>query len=322
MAGHGPKHYIDIWKKLLVLLILSVIGPEIGIQVVTLITAFGIAVIKAYMVAKYFMHIDVERKFIHYILITGITFMLIFYYGVAPDIMKHEGQNWSNTAAKAEVIKQMKFFTAKPKTKFDTLREAQQNDIQDKTAGQKDLWKVKKGRRVIGYYNSKELADKVAKEHKASDPEITNKMQVPIAHAMKLVIADGAKSFPLPPPEPMPEPAAGTEVVAAVVPATPPAPFEVNVDLATKGKALFTSKTCSACHSIDGSRLVGPTMKGIWGRKEKLTDGSSIYVNKAYFVQSIKDPMSQIVEGYPPGMAVMQLTDEEIDALLNYVASL
>jgi caa(3)-type oxidase subunit IV len=319
MAGHDPKHYIDIWKKLLVLLIISIIGPEIGIQVITLITAFGIAVVKAYMVAKYFMHINVERKFVHYILITGVTFMLIFYYGVAPDVMRHEGQNWSNTSAKAEVVKQMHFFTAKPKTKFDTAREAQEADVQDKTSAQKDLWKVKKGRRVIGYYNSKELAEKIAKENKAAKPEKTAKMQVPIGHAMKLVIADGVKAFPMPAPEPMPE---GEALVAAAAPATPPPPFTVNADLAAKGKALFTSKTCSACHSIDGSRLVGPTMKGIWGRKEKLADGATIFVNKTYFVQSIKDPMSQIVEGYPPAMAMIVLTDEEIDAVLNYVASL
>jgi len=38
-----------------------------GIKVVTLITAFGIALVKAYLVAKNFMHINVERRFIPYI---------------------------------------------------------------------------------------------------------------------------------------------------------------------------------------------------------------------------------------------------------------
>jgi caa(3)-type oxidase subunit IV len=103
MAGHAPTNYVKIWAILLVLLVISILGPELEIQIVTLITAFGIAVVKAYMVAKYFMHIDIERKYVHYLLTTGITFMLIFYFGVAPDVMKHEGQNWNNVAAKSEV---------------------------------------------------------------------------------------------------------------------------------------------------------------------------------------------------------------------------
>ena len=103
MAGHAPTNYVKIWAILLVLLVISILGPELEIKIVTMITAFGIAVVKAYMVAKYFMHIDIERKYVHYLLITGITFMLIFYFGVAPDVMKHEGQNWENVAAKSEV---------------------------------------------------------------------------------------------------------------------------------------------------------------------------------------------------------------------------
>ena len=103
MAGHAPTNYVKIWAILLVLLVISILGPELEIKIVTMITAFGIAVVKAYMVAKYFMHIDIERKYVHYLLITGITFMLIFYFGVAHDVMKHEGQNWENVAAKSEV---------------------------------------------------------------------------------------------------------------------------------------------------------------------------------------------------------------------------
>jgi caa(3)-type oxidase subunit IV len=107
MADHPPTNYVKIWAILLVLLMISILGPELEIKIITLITAFGIAVVKAYMVAKYFMHIDVERKYVHYLLITGITFMLIFYFGTAPDVMKHEGQRWENIAAKSEVKRVM-----------------------------------------------------------------------------------------------------------------------------------------------------------------------------------------------------------------------
>ncbi len=95
--------YVKIWGLLVVLLIVSVIGPELGIQWVTLVTAFGIAVVKAYMVARYFMHVNVTQPIVHYFLITSLAFMAVYFAGVAPDVMKHEGQNWVNEGAIAEV---------------------------------------------------------------------------------------------------------------------------------------------------------------------------------------------------------------------------
>lgn len=101
--AHGPSHYIKVWGILLVLLAVSVAGPELGIKSVTLFTAFGIAVIKAYMVAKNFMHLNVEKRFVVYLLCTALAFMFLFYAGSAPDVMQHHGHNWKNVAAEAEV---------------------------------------------------------------------------------------------------------------------------------------------------------------------------------------------------------------------------
>ena len=64
------------------------------IQVVTLITAFGIAIVKAYLVAKHFMHINIEKRFITYITVTVLVFMFLFFAGTAPDVMKPSGSNW------------------------------------------------------------------------------------------------------------------------------------------------------------------------------------------------------------------------------------
>lgn len=100
---HAHPSYVKIWAILLGLLVVSVVGPMAGIKALTLITAFGIAVVKAYLVARYFMHIDVEPRYIAYLLGTCLTFMLLLFAGVAPDVMRHEGQNWTNDAAAAEV---------------------------------------------------------------------------------------------------------------------------------------------------------------------------------------------------------------------------
>lgn len=99
---HEPSYYIKIWAVLVVLLVVSVVGPMIGIQWLTLLTAFGIALVKAYLVVANFMHLNIEKKWVIYMLTTALAFMGLFYFGVAPDVMKHEGTNWQNVAAKAE----------------------------------------------------------------------------------------------------------------------------------------------------------------------------------------------------------------------------
>ena len=93
-AAHEHPNYVKIWGILLVLLVISIGGPFLGIQVVTLITAFGIAIVKAYMVAKNFMHLDIERRYVVYLILTMVVFVLLFFAGTSPDVMKWEGTNW------------------------------------------------------------------------------------------------------------------------------------------------------------------------------------------------------------------------------------
>ena len=109
---HGQAHYLKIWAILLVLLLISIMGPIVAPHVafgfleawmITIMAAFGIAVVKAYLVAANFMHLNVEKKYISYLLATALMFMLLFFAGTAPDVMEHEGQNWENVAAEAEV---------------------------------------------------------------------------------------------------------------------------------------------------------------------------------------------------------------------------
>lgn len=93
-APHHHPNYLRVYVFLLVLLGVSIIGPEFGIRWVTLVTAFGVAVWKAYLVAKNFMHIDMAPRFVGYLVATCLIFMLLFFAGVAPDVMKQEGAGW------------------------------------------------------------------------------------------------------------------------------------------------------------------------------------------------------------------------------------
>ncbi len=104
MAEHAHAHpgehthhpnYVRIWAILLALLVVSVLGPMVGIKLVTLITAFGIAIVKAYLVAKNFMHLDIAAKYVTYLVVIMLTFMLLLFAGTAPDVMKAEGHHWA-----------------------------------------------------------------------------------------------------------------------------------------------------------------------------------------------------------------------------------
>jgi cytochrome c oxidase subunit 2 len=86
-----------------------------------------------------------------------------------------------------------------------------------------------------------------------------------------------------------------------------------------RGEKLFSAKTCNACHSLDGSKLVGPSLKGLVGKNGKLADGNSYTADEAYIAESIKNPAAKVVEGFPPAMPQLGLKDEEISDLIAYL---
>ena len=90
---------------------------------------------------------------------------------------------------------------------------------------------------------------------------------------------------------------------------------------AEAGEKLFKAKGCNACHSVDGSKLVGPTFKGLWGRNEE-TSGGAVTVDMAYFKESILQPMAKIVKDYPPAMPPQQVNDIEIESLALWIQTL
>ncbi len=101
---HAHPNYIKIWAILTFLLVLSILGPMLGIKYVTLIAAFGIALVKAAMVGAYFMHLNIEKRYVWYMLFTALLFLSLFFFGVSPDVMKPDGTNWVNHATSATSV--------------------------------------------------------------------------------------------------------------------------------------------------------------------------------------------------------------------------
>jgi cytochrome c oxidase subunit 2 len=90
------------------------------------------------------------------------------------------------------------------------------------------------------------------------------------------------------------------------------------------GATVYTKRGCNACHSVDGKPGIGPTWKGIYGNDVALSDGSKVKVNDAFIHQSIMDPASQIVAGFPPVMPSYKgiISEAEIQAVIAYIQTL
>ena len=112
----------------------------------------------------------------------------------------------------------------------------------------------------------------------------------------------------------------------SAAPAAPAAAPAAEISLASmspeeRGKKWYSEKLCIGCHSLDGSKMVGPSFKGVWGRTETLADKSTVKVDEAYFKRSLLTPMAEVVDGYAPSMPSFQgqLTDEQIADLIAFV---
>ncbi len=93
------------------------------------------------------------------------------------------------------------------------------------------------------------------------------------------------------------------------------------------GATLYQVKGCAACHSIDGSPKVGPTFKGLFGKRETVIhEGKEIEitVDEAFIRKTLLEPEEERVKGFPPIMPSQKglLTDAEINTVIEYIKSL
>jgi cytochrome c oxidase subunit 2 len=90
------------------------------------------------------------------------------------------------------------------------------------------------------------------------------------------------------------------------------------------GMRIYETRGCKGCHSLDGSARTGPSFQGVFGRTEKLADGSEVVADENYIRESILEPKSKIVAGYQPVMPSYkgQLKDFQIDGVIAYLKSL
>jgi cytochrome c oxidase subunit 2 len=97
-------------------------------------------------------------------------------------------------------------------------------------------------------------------------------------------------------------------------------------DAAALGAKVAQLQGCIACHSTDGSTLVGPTWKGLYGEEVELEDGTKVTADDEYLRTAIVDPNSQIVSGFLANLMPTdfgdKLSDEDINNVIAYIKSL
>jgi cytochrome c oxidase subunit 2 len=99
----------------------------------------------------------------------------------------------------------------------------------------------------------------------------------------------------------------------------------ISDDPVERGKLWYSKYGCMTCHSVDGSEGIGPTLFGIYGETVALADGSTVVVDEAFLIDSIRQPGKQIVKGFsnimPAGSGNM-MTDQQLADIIDYIKSL
>ena len=79
---------------------------------------------------------------------------------------------------------------------------------------------------------------------------------------------------------------------------------------------------CRSCHSIDGSAVVGPSFKGLWGAQREMEDGAVVTADENYITESILYPNKQIAKGYAPVMPAQEYSEAQILSIIEYMKTL
>jgi cytochrome c oxidase subunit II len=94
------------------------------------------------------------------------------------------------------------------------------------------------------------------------------------------------------------------------------------------GLAILKQNACLTCHSQDGSKLIGPSFKGVYGRTQIVDSNSEtreIVVEDEYITRSIYNPNADIVQGYMRGLMISYeniISEEQIDDIIDYMKTL
>jgi len=95
-----------------------------------------------------------------------------------------------------------------------------------------------------------------------------------------------------------------------------------------RGAALYRSDGCDSCHSLNGTRLAGPSWKALAGSKVTLSNGRTVTADGAYLSKHIVEPNALTVRGYTPGIMAQSIEGldlrarpQDVRALVAFIES-
>lgn len=94
------------------------------------------------------------------------------------------------------------------------------------------------------------------------------------------------------------------------------------------GAKLLQKNGCTACHSVDGSRVVGPSFKGLYGSKKSVTTNGAkreVTIDDAYIKKAIYEPNADVEEGFSPGLMKSYngiVSEKEVTEITDYLKTL
>ncbi len=105
---------------------------------------------------------------------------------------------------------------------------------------------------------------------------------------------------------------------------------QIPTDPVARGEYWYRTQGCKACHSIDGSKIVGPSYKGLFGSQVQLEDGTTVTADEAYIKESIINPNAKIVKGFAgangksamPESYAKSLSDDQINDIIAWIKTL
>lgn len=94
------------------------------------------------------------------------------------------------------------------------------------------------------------------------------------------------------------------------------------------GETVVKNNGCLACHSTDGSKIVGPSFKGLFGEQQNVVrDGqnATITADEQYITRSIYEPDADVVQGFQKGLMQSYkgtISEDDIAKIIEYLKSL
>jgi cytochrome c oxidase subunit 2 len=104
----------------------------------------------------------------------------------------------------------------------------------------------------------------------------------------------------------------------------PGEPMRAASNLVEEGRRVAAEQGCMKCHSVDGTRHIGPTWIDLYMREEKLASGKRVVADESYLTRSMMDPAGEVVAGFQNVMPTYQgkMTPPEVAAVVEYIKSL